>query len=128
MSVDGIFKALSDPTRVRILKILCLTDLPLPGGEIAKILDEHHYNISRHLKILRKEGFVKVVEQERYVFCFIKSSDILHHVMSIIATKEPELTFRDDVSRLSEYLLAPIALMKKDGTIIIDYIVRGRRA
>ncbi len=52
------FKALSDPTRVRILKLL-LKRKSLCVCEIMQALEMPQARISRHLAILREAGFVR---------------------------------------------------------------------
>lgn len=58
MSLDKIFKALSDETRLRIINVLqqcngcCVCDLE-------KVLEESQPKISRHLAYLRRENLVK---------------------------------------------------------------------
>jgi len=53
-----IFKALSDPTRVRILKLL-LKQKSLCVCEIMQALDIPQARASRHLGILRDAGFLR---------------------------------------------------------------------
>jgi ArsR family transcriptional regulator len=52
----GIFKALSDPSRLRILKML--QRKPLCVCEIKEILSLANSTVSQHLSILKKEGFI----------------------------------------------------------------------
>ena len=50
------FKALSDPNRVRIIKMLEVK--PLCVCEIREILDLANSTISKHLTLLREAGFI----------------------------------------------------------------------
>ncbi|HKX26348.1 MAG TPA: metalloregulator ArsR/SmtB family transcription factor [Blastocatellia bacterium] len=65
---DGIdcvnaLKALGEDTRVRIIGLLM--DAPLGVCEIARRLGLEHYNVSRHLRILREAGLLDVEKQGR---------------------------------------------------------------
>lgn len=57
MSNNYIFKALSSPTRVRILKVLTKNELHLTG--LAKEIKISVPVTSRHIKILEKAGLIK---------------------------------------------------------------------
>ena len=53
-----IFKALSDQTRLKIIWLLCNIDSKICSFEIAEVLGETAYNISRHVKVLRQAGLI----------------------------------------------------------------------
>ena len=57
-SIDAMFRAFSDRTRLRILRILL--DSELCVGDIVEILRAPQPRISRHLAYLRKAGLVDV--------------------------------------------------------------------
>ncbi len=60
-------KALSDETRLRIVRLL--SESPRNVTEIAEKLNLTHYNTSKHLKILRAAGLLeceKQGQQRRY--------------------------------------------------------------
>ncbi len=50
MSVDAIFRALADPTRLRILRLLGAMELAV--GELAQVLGQSQPRVSRHVGIL----------------------------------------------------------------------------
>ncbi|MBG0778974.1 MAG: winged helix-turn-helix transcriptional regulator, partial [Desulfotignum balticum] len=54
MEVIRQFKALSDPTRLRLLHIL--NEVELNVNEIVSIVDMIQSGVSRHLKILLESG------------------------------------------------------------------------
>ncbi|MCI8556729.1 MAG: winged helix-turn-helix transcriptional regulator [Lachnospiraceae bacterium] len=54
--MNNAFKALSDPTRRRILKLL--SDRDLTAGEIAECFDISKPSISHHLNTLKTAGLV----------------------------------------------------------------------
>jgi ArsR family transcriptional regulator len=55
--IDGRFRALSDPTRLRILDQLRRHD-EASVGELTEALGGSQQNVSKHLAALRAEGFV----------------------------------------------------------------------
>lgn len=50
MSIEGIFRALADPTRLRILRLLGAMELAV--GELAQVLEQSQPRVSRHVGIL----------------------------------------------------------------------------
>lgn len=66
--VDKI-KALSDPTRIRILNLLEKKQLCV--CEIMQILDLNQSNASNHLNILRLTGFVKTIKKGKWSYYYI---------------------------------------------------------
>jgi ArsR family transcriptional regulator len=60
LSVAAVFRALSDPTRVRILHLL--REGPLCVGDLVSILDIPQPKASRHLEYLRR---ARLVEDEK---------------------------------------------------------------
>jgi len=59
--MDSVFKALSDPTRRQILKLLRASDLS--AGDIAAHFDVSKPTISGHLSVLKEAG---LVDMERH--------------------------------------------------------------
>ncbi len=55
--MNDIFKALSDPTRRRILELLMEKDMN--AGEIAECFDISKPSISHHLTILKNTGLIQ---------------------------------------------------------------------
>lgn len=66
-----IFKALSDATRLKIVWLLTNIDEKICVSEIVEVLDEHQYNVSRHLKILKKVKLVEEVKEGKWVFYYL---------------------------------------------------------
>lgn len=78
--MDGIFKALGDVNRLRILNLLLNTKLCV--CEIEVILDMTQSNVSRHLGRLKNEGIVDSYKEAQWVIYnldsdFIKKNDSL---------------------------------------------------
>lgn len=65
MTTDGVFKALGDARRRRILELLA--DRERTAGEIAEHFPIAFPSVSRHLKILRDAGLVASRRNGRHV-------------------------------------------------------------
>ncbi|MGI8889709.1 MAG: ArsR/SmtB family transcription factor [Chthoniobacterales bacterium] len=55
---SDILKALSDPSRVRLVNALVARELSV--NDLAAKLDISQYNVSKHLRVLRHAGIVTV--------------------------------------------------------------------
>ncbi|GAA5219978.1 ArsR/SmtB family transcription factor [Membranihabitans marinus] len=66
-----IFKALSDATRLKIVWLLTNIDEKICVSEIVEVLEEHQYNVSRHLKILKNVKLVQEVKEGKWVFYYL---------------------------------------------------------
>ncbi|KAF2956357.1 metalloregulator ArsR/SmtB family transcription factor [Marinitoga sp. 38H-ov] len=72
--VADIFKALANPTRLRILKILC--DKKRNVLEIADEIGLTQSSVSQHLKILESSGIILKTKDGNIVNCEIKHEAI----------------------------------------------------
>ena len=85
MAVQDIYRALSDPTRRRILKLL--QDGPLPAGEIASEFSIAWPSVSRHLGVLTNAGLVRSERNGQQLVYQLTTS-----VLMDIVTELAELT------------------------------------
>jgi DNA-binding transcriptional ArsR family regulator len=69
--IDG-YKALADPTRRQILKLLREGDLP--AGEIAEQFDISWPSVSRHLGVLASAGLVQATRRGQQVVYSLTTS------------------------------------------------------
>jgi len=72
--VAAHFRALSEPTRLRILNLL--QDGERSVGDLAELCEYTSANISRHLSILSKHGFVKRVTRGTSVYYDIADESV----------------------------------------------------
>ena len=63
-----IFKTLSDPTRLRILRLLIDARKELCVCELVDSLEEPQYNVSKHVTAMRAAGLLKSRKQGRWVY------------------------------------------------------------
>lgn len=66
LSALGLFSALSDPSRLRIISLLRHYELAV--GEIAHLLDQSQPRVSRHIRILEEAGLVERCREGSWVF------------------------------------------------------------
>ena len=88
VGVDA-YKALADPTRRRILKLL--RDDDLPAGAIAEQFDVSWPSVSRHLGVLTSAGLVEARRQGQQVIYSLTTSVLADIVTELV-----------DMSRLNE--------------------------
>lgn len=66
MAVETIFKALADPTRLRIARLLSTMELAV--GELAQVLGQSQPRVSRHVGILCDAGLAERRREGSWVF------------------------------------------------------------
>lgn len=88
------FKALSDPGRIRILKMLEVR--PLCVCEITEVLQLATSTVSKHLSVLRDAGYILDEKEGKWVNYHLnhdQNSEYLRHLLPLIRTWLPD----DDV-------------------------------
>lgn len=93
MTVDAIFKALADPTRLRIARLLATMELAV--GELAQVLGQSQPRVSRHVGILCDAGLAERRREGSWVFLRqsggIEGADpIVEALEHLLATAERE--------------------------------------
>ena len=79
-----LFKALSDPNRLRILKML--QTKPLCVCEITDVLKLATSTVSKHLSILRDAGFIIEEKEGKWVNYMINPSPSDKRISSVLST------------------------------------------
>ena len=87
--VSNAFKALSDQTRLRMLRLLLSTGSELCVCEFVDTLQERTYNISKHLKVLEQAGLIEGTKEGRWVYYRIVEAkdgvgEALHQVVNSV--------------------------------------------
>ena len=99
----NIFKALSDETRLRILKLLehgelCVCDL-------FSALDMVQPKVSFHLSVLKEAGLIADRKEGRWVHYRLDESDLLRRFMLLAVIERVSEDFiKDDRARLGAFL------------------------
>lgn len=65
---ETIFQALSDPLRIRVIRLLTTTDEEPCLCELVDSLLEPEYKLSRHIKILKSSGLLTARKDGRWVY------------------------------------------------------------
>lgn len=96
MGIQETWKAMSDPTRREILRLL--RQQPLTAGEIGTHFSATGATISHHLTILRQAGLISDTKQGKYIFYELNLS-VLEEMMSwMTALMGGEAHERQDIS------------------------------
>lgn len=99
----NIFKALSDETRLRIMKLLEHGELCV--CDIVAAFDMVQPKVSFHLGVLKKAGLVKDRKQGKWMHYRIDDSDMFKRFLMLsVVEKIPEETLKEDKARLGEFL------------------------
>ncbi len=108
-----IFKALSDETRLRIVKLLEKGELCV--CDITAALDMVQPKVSFHLCALKDAGFIRDRKQGRWIHYSLNESDLFRRMLLFsICERVPAAAVAEDRKRLSQFLDEK----KRKGTIV----------
>ena len=82
--MDRTFKALSDPTRRKILRLLREEDLT--AGEIARHFPTSWASVSHHLGVLKEAGSVIAEREGQYIRYSLNATvlqEVLQHLLDL---------------------------------------------
>jgi ArsR family transcriptional regulator, arsenate/arsenite/antimonite-responsive transcriptional repressor len=98
MAVNGAFRALADPTRRRILRLL--RERRYTSGEIADAFQSSWPTISRHLSVLRSAGLI-VRERKGQFIEYDVNTTVLQEVIELLLESVPDRRsrWRSTISR-----------------------------
>lgn len=113
-----LFKALSDETRIRILKLLAGCKKPVCVCEIVDSLQLPQYAISRHLNILRRAGLVEDSRDGIWVSYSIPDQPmpLVHQLIEAIKQNLEGPVFEEDRQRLRLRLS-----LRENGRCVVGY-------
>ncbi|MEN3187010.1 MAG: metalloregulator ArsR/SmtB family transcription factor [Atribacterota bacterium] len=110
-----LFKALSDKTRLRIVRLLVQSGRAICVCEIMDALLENQYNVSKHLNILKSVNLVQENKMGRWVYySIIKSENPCQEFCIKFISRLPEEIFALDTLRLEKRLS-----LRKNGKCVI---------
>ena len=94
-------RALGDPTRLRLVRLLATYNEEACLCELEKSLVEPAYKISRHLKILRDAGVLDGEKEGRWVYHRVASEpECLKHLVEFVLAQPDEAgIYADDLRR-----------------------------
>jgi len=76
-----VFKALADPTRLRILSIVESESMMITG--IVEKFNLSQPTVSYHIRILENAGLVKTVKKGREVYCSLVKKGVLKKALEL---------------------------------------------
>lgn len=82
--MSGVFKALSDPTRRRVLQML--RERPMSAGELAEPFDVSKPTMSAHFAVLREADLVHVEKAGKSMIYHLKLSVLEEALMGFAQT------------------------------------------
>ena len=107
MNISGLvktFKALGEPTRLRILKLLSVR--PMYVCELEGVLQISQSRISQHLRVMREAGLVKEKKDAQRTFYLLQKDFLKDTFDSLIITLEKDLEqldeFKEEFIRLKQ--------------------------
>ena len=95
----SIYRALADPSRVRIL--LLVRRMELSVGELAAVLDQSQPRVSRHIRILSDAGLVRRAKEGAWVFVRLGAPGVCDPVLHGIDALSPDAGAADQ-ARLAD--------------------------
>lgn len=99
----SVFKALSDETRLRIIKLLERGELCV--CDIMAALDMIQPKVSFHLGVLKEAGLIKDRKQGRWIHYRLDDSDMFGRFLILsVMERISESAVKEDSSRLDEFL------------------------
>lgn len=110
-----IFKALSDVTRLKIIWLLLSIDSKICVSEIIDVLCENQYNVSKHLKILKKAGLVYEKKEGKWSFYhYCGSTGYFEDMVKKAILTIPEDKMVNEIDRCNKRLA-----MRVDGKCVV---------
>ena len=98
-----IFKALSDETRLRVIKLLEQGELCV--CDITAALDMVQPKVSFHLSALKEAGFIKDRKQGKWIHYSLNDADLFRRMLMVsVCEKADGELIADDQKRLSSFL------------------------
>lgn len=95
-----VFKALSDLTRLKMMWLLLSIDSKISASEIIDVLKVSQYNVSKHLKILKKAGLIYEKREGRWTYYHYKSSnDYFDDMVKQVVLSIPKELMINEVDR-----------------------------
>lgn len=101
---ETIFQALSDTTRIRLIRLLVATDEEACLCELVDSLLEPEYKLSRHIKILKSSGLLTARKDGRWVYHRLVSGtsylDSLYETINVLP--DTDGFFKKDLSNFKK--------------------------
>lgn len=90
------FKALGEPTRIKILKLLAEREMCV--CELMDVLEMNQPRISQHLRVLKEAGVLKERKQAQWIYYSLCCSDFHDFIQAFVAFMGEDLKNIDDLT------------------------------
>ncbi len=86
VALHELFQALSDPYRIRIVKLMLESKSELCLCELSEALAEPEYKLSRHVKILKNSGLIASVRDGKWIYhSLVKNQTYLKAILKAVS-------------------------------------------
>lgn len=105
-NLHEVFRALSDPLRIRIVRLLLSSDTEMCLCELADSLKEPEYKLSRQMKFLKRAGLITAVKDANWVYHgLVMEKQYVRHIFKTLREySEDEELFSADLARFHQRL------------------------
>jgi ArsR family transcriptional regulator len=106
VDLQDICQALSDPSRIRIVRLLVTAKCSTCLCELVDSLQEPQYKLSRHVKTLRQAGLLTAKKEGRWVYhhLVLKPGYLEHLYALVMEYPDRDGTFAKDAKRFKKRL------------------------
>lgn len=105
MELSELFKALSDPTRLLILRLMLEEQQSLCVCEIVTILGIPQYQVSRHLSVLKQADLVQFQKIGTWAYHYFNDSAPINQMLAELLRKAmPVEKYQTEFNRLHDRL------------------------
>ena len=121
LELIAIARALSDPTRIRVMAALRNGELCV--CELVDALEINQSSLSSHLQICREVGVVTTRKESRWIYYSLSApyAPLIETIFSELQTLARDEQLRRDARRLTKRLL-----MREGGRCVIGFAQFGR--
>jgi ArsR family transcriptional regulator len=104
---ESVFQALSDPIRIRIIRLLSVTGEEACLCELVDSLLEPQYKLSRHIKVLKQAGLLSAKKEGRWVYHrLIMSAEYLMNLyQTVTMLSDSDGLYVNDLTRFKQRML-----------------------
>jgi len=103
-----LFQALSDLTRLRVVRLLVSSKDEVCLCELSQCLVEPEYKLSRHVKLLRQSGLLSAEKEGRWVYHSLPQTEQSLQALFKFISKIPDSNgiFAEDLKRFQKCIAA----------------------
>lgn len=101
VSLHELFQALSDPYRIRIIRLMIESKSELCLCELSEALQAPEYKLSRHIKVLKSSGLIASEREGKWIYhSLVKNENYLKFLYKTVTLfPDSESQLARDLSR-----------------------------